>query len=172
MACVEALLVILLAVRPFYADASETREQRAALITPTVQAICGYSPKLWTRAVLAATALDETHFARCVLEDRCHQCPFGMRCDEGLATGPWQVRRHCVAAWDQKATREARERAGAKCTMRTYRASVLLCPDVAWGGFIAHRGWRGCDAPWAAQRYRLARWLAAQLAKRLEGGAQ
>lgn len=162
MTCIDALLLILLSLRPSVADARDSFEERVRLIRPTVVVICQHSEKSWTRAILAATAVFESGLARCVLEDRCKDCPRGMQCDAGLARGPWQVRSSCRGAWDG-ATREDRERAAIQYTIRTYNASLGACRSVLWGGFIKHRGWRSCDAPWAANRYHMARWIQRRL---------
>jgi hypothetical protein len=172
VSCVAAVLAVMLALPGFAPDRHDSPDARRALYLPTAAVICAASEDPWTQAILIATADDETHWARCVLEDRCPECPCGMRCDEGLATGPFQVRGHCLDAWKPGATRIERERAAARCTIRIYNASLHRC-RVPWGGFTGHRGGTPpCDVAWARRRYSVARWAVRKLRQLTERGSE
>ena len=153
--CFEWVLSALLVLPSWYLDRKESPQQRAVLYSPVVATICAVTENQQERAFLATQAYAETKLARYVLENRCPDGPPGARCDEGRATGPWQVHRFCAGAW-LGSTSASRLRAGAICALRGYRWGVKRCGHHE-GGFVVQRGRAGCRAAWAARRVVLMR---------------
>lgn len=151
MSCAEAVLAVWLGWAPWHLDSAETREQRMGLYRPVAEAVCRATRDPVERAFLAVQADAETHLARYVLEDRCHDGPVGARCDQGRARGPWQVHRHCRAAWDDSASHASRLESGARCALLGWRWGVRRWDSWA-GGFQAQRGLAREPLHWASRR--------------------
>jgi len=149
--CISIILRAWLALAPWYLDAHESGEQRTELYRPVAAVVCGIGRTPLERAYLARQAYDETRLARAVIEGRCQDMPVGVRCDEGRATGPWQVHAWCRAAWDQESTDVERWAAGASCSLRAFRSGFARCHTVE-GGIAANSGLARCKAGWARRR--------------------
>jgi hypothetical protein len=146
LTCVDLLLLALLRLAPWYQDVDDSFQQRAELYYPVAVAICAVALNDTERAFLARQAYEETKLARYVLEERCQDGPAGVRCDEGLATGPWQVWGYCKRAWTATYYEE-RLAAGAACSLRLAR--MCRTPE---GWFAAQWGGRECVSPLARKR--------------------
>ena len=156
MTCPLLILAAWAILPTWHQDRDETPEARDALRLPVAEAICRATKDPRERRFLAAQAYAETKLARAVIEERCHDMPEGVRCDEGRARGPWQVHGHCRAAWDSP-TPDARLEAGAQCALRNWRYGVARCKTDA-GGFASQAGGiPRCNAAWARRRVALMR---------------
>lgn len=158
MTCPAWILSLMLSLAPSRLDKHESHEQRVELYRPVAVAICGATKDRRARVWAVAQSYAETKFARYVLEGRCSDGPDGERCDEGRATGPWQVQGWCVPAWAPKASRADRFWAGARCALRGYRYGLHHCGTLE-GAFAAQRGRGRCRANWARRRVALMRRL-------------
>jgi hypothetical protein len=143
--CAYLVLLALLRLAPWYQDVGDSFQARSELYYPVAVAICAVASNDTERAFLAWQAYQETRLARYVLEERCHDGPPGVRCDAGLATGPWQMHAWCTGAWT--GTQQARLEAGARHALRLARR--CRTPE---GWFAAQSGRASCSAPWARQR--------------------
>jgi hypothetical protein len=158
MTCVSWILSLMLSLAPSRLDVSESIEQRRVLYTDVAAAICASTENRKARVFLLAQSYAETKWARYVLEDRCQDGPEGERCDEGRATGPWQIHRYCRKAWSTQRSRVTRFAAGARCALRGYHAGLHRCRCLE-GAFAAQRGRGRCRARWARRRVALMRRL-------------
>ena len=145
MTCPATILAFWLALPQWHGD-SFTPTERAAHNLPVAESICRVARNDNERAFLATQAYAETKLAEAVLVEECHRMPPGSRCDAGLATGPWQVHKHCPEAWTAP-TRADRYDAGARCALRMARQ--CRTPE---GWFAAQGGFRRCAADWARRR--------------------
>jgi hypothetical protein len=122
-ACLGKVMGVLMWLQPWYQDVDETHAQRWALMRPVAVAICSVteSPKEW--AFLLTQGEFECRFARYVLEDRCSDGPPKARCDDGHATGPWQVHRYARTrdAWDKSLPPTLRYMSGARFALHAWR---------------------------------------------------
>jgi hypothetical protein len=139
------ILLAWLALPQWHGDVGDSFQERAELYYPVAAAICSVARNDTERTFLAWQAYQETRLARYVLESRCKDGPPGVRCDEGRATGPWQMYRWCSAAWT--GTQQARLEAGACCALRLARR--CRTPE---GWFAAQSGGASCSSPWARRR--------------------
>ena len=154
MTCVPLILALMLSWPQYHLDRGDPAAARRALYRPVAEAICAVGKTRLERAWLVVQSYHETHWARYVLENRCSEGPPGARCDEGRATGPWQVHSHCAVAWRRTGhfTRKQRQ-AGARCALRVARMGLRRCKTTE-GAFAHQRGSGRCHAPWAAARAR------------------
>lgn len=134
------ILLTLLRLNLWAGDATEPPENRTARLQDIAVAIAGASANRTEAAALLALGEVETRFARYVSEDRCHEGPRGMRCDEGRSRSVWQLQRAaCPSLWelppgDQRATYVA-----AQCAVRLLRYGRAKCGSVA-GAFAVYAG--------------------------------
>jgi hypothetical protein len=154
MPCYAILLRILLALPVWHQDADLSPDARAELYRPVAASICRVGKTPQEQAWLAAQAYSETKLAKAVLEGRCADMPAGSRCDEGRATGVYQVHGHCRNAWTAP-THDERLDAGAKCALRTAKYGVTMCGLA--GSFGFQTGRRVCAGDWIGPRVRLYR---------------
>jgi hypothetical protein len=158
MGCFELVMAAFLALPTWRLDSGDSAV-RVAQYATTVQAVCAATESKVEQAFLIAQAWHETKLAEPVVAEQCHRMPKGERCDEGQASGPWQVHRWCRAAWDQSTTRLTRFTAGAKCALRGFRRGSR----VSWAlGFQAQRSSNPVAKQWAIRR---AKTMATVLAK-------
>ncbi len=144
MTCTATILAFFLSLPQWYGE-SFTPAERATHYLPVAESICRVTRDDNWRAFLATQAYAETKLAEAVLEERCHEMG-KWACDAGLATGPYQVHRHCRDAWTAP-TRAERYDAGARCALMMARQ--CRTPE---GWFAAQGGFRRCAADWARRR--------------------
>ena len=142
--CTALLLKAWLALTPWSGDRHESLESRTALYHPVAETVCKVTEDDLERAMLGAQSYWEgARLARYVLEDRCKDGPPGARCDEGYATGPWQVHRWCRKAWNQTRSRAERLEAGARCALSAARAGRKACGGLR--GMFAYQTSISCS---------------------------
>jgi hypothetical protein len=155
--CIQAILSIMLSFQPAESDKDDNYQARWSLYLPVAQAICSVAQTRLEVAWLLAQSRHETHWARCVLEERCKDCKLGQRCDWSFrdggptSTGPWQVKRRWCRLAVIAPTRLDRYRAGAKCALGLARLGRARCDSVE-GMFAYQKGAGRCRAPWAERR--------------------
>ena len=159
MTCPSLILAAWALLPTWYGDRHESTDTRDAHRLPVATAICRATTDAKERKFLATQAYSETTLARYVIDDRCSDGPVGARCDEGRATGPWQVHRsmaRCARnAWDKSLPVTERYLAGAQCALANWRYGVARCKSDA-GGFAAQGGVLvKCGAAWARRRVAL-----------------
>jgi hypothetical protein len=88
--------------------------------------------------------------------------PAGSRCDEGRATGVYQVHGHCRNAWTAP-THDERLDAGARCAVRGARHGSTVCGIR--GAFGFQTGTRVCSGNWIEPRVRLYRLILGRMAE-------
>jgi len=151
--CVRILIEFWLGLTPWWQDRLETLEARTALYQPVAEVVCASTENQLERAMLGAQAYFEgSRLGRYVLEDRCKDGPRSARCDNGLATGPWQVHGWCRDAWVRPFTpenRAARWEAGADCTLLGARAGRRACGGLR--GMFAYQQGPSCAGNWTAR---------------------
>lgn len=152
------IVALLLSLPQWHADRL-TEDERIALVLPVAMAIATSAATEEERLFLAAQTWHETRLASYVLEERCAEGPPGARCDEGAATGPWQVHRWCAGAWVAESSRTERFTAGAQCALQLYRWGRRECGTAA-GGFAYQRHAGECSPAWALRRVETMRRLA------------
>ena len=147
MTCIDLILTVLISL-PVWRLSTDTPAERAELTRPVAAAICAATSDPTEQAFLATQGDSETKYARPVLEERCHEMPEGERCDQGRATGPWQVHRWCREAWNA-VTHADRLLAGARCALRGWRRGSA---EGDWAqGFQAQKN-AAPPRPWARRR--------------------
>ena len=164
MHCIPIILALMLSWPQYRLDRGDSPAARRALYRPVAEAICAVGKTRMERAWLAVQSDAETHGARCVLEERCRDCPRGARCDwcysgcrlgkpGPTSHGPWQAKiRWCPLAVLAPTLRD-RYKAGARCALRTARRGFKKCGTIE-GAFAHQRGSGRCHARWAAARAR------------------
>lgn len=138
------ILHLLLTVIHLFSGDPKTPER----MTPVARAIQRATTSTEERAFLLAQGEAESHFAAYVLEGRCYDGPKGARCDEGKATGPWQVHAWCRAA-------PSDFEGQARCVLRAYRAGKYACGGSISGALNALAGLRCTAKPWTARVNRI-----------------
>ena len=167
MTCPSIILAAWALLPTWYGDRHESAETRDAHRLPVAEAICRATTDAKERRFLAAQAYAETTLAKYVIEDRCSDGPVGARCDQGRATGLWQIhpnQNECSRrAWDRSLPASERHLAGAQCALANWRYGVARCKTDA-GGFASQAGGIPmCNAAWARRRVALMRKIGGQL---------
>lgn len=163
------LLGVMLSLPAWKQDSGDSTSERVELYAPVAKAIVNVTDDHREQVFLVIQAWFESAFARYVLEDRCHHGPPGGRCDDGTATGPWQVHRWCNEAWDATISHLERLEGGARCALSLARSGRRRCRGAMSGAFAAQwrfdksRGGAWCAQPWAMRR-------AARLERVIGGG--
>jgi hypothetical protein len=162
MTLYEAIVAIMLALRPYYGDheSAEDRKDRIELIAKSiiesvelakcenqpqdsecVKAYDGSSTDL--AAIMIMTGFNESGFARHVHENKCNTK--GGECDGGRAKSPWQFQRTPLSSyeWDRYKGRDAKS-----TKLATNVVSRILAR------FLKNCGsWKGAIAQYATGKY-------------------
>lgn len=171
-ACTAFVLSLLLDLQVWYQDVDNSVETRTRRLEPIAAIICAATSNPREQAFLILQGDHETHYAKYVLEERCSDGPKGARCDNGLATSPWQVHKWCRAAWPPRGGASSRGSAptapvgrllnsnhrfqrflgAARCALQTFRAGLARCGTLE-GAFHAQLGIADCSRPlWTVRR--------------------
>lgn len=157
MTCIDALLVIIMAMPQFQGD-GETPQQRLDRVHAFAELACEYSPEM--AANLTTLAEHESRFARYVWYG-CKTIPSGAaNCDRDRRTGkprakgPFQLWRWCKAVWAAEDGSRAQLRAGMACASRRLRSMARHCRGRNQYGLLAgmFAGYRSRHCEWTGSR--------------------
>jgi hypothetical protein len=162
--CIDIILAFWLALPGWYGDRHLTDAQRLDLWMPVAKTICRVAKTDTDRARAATQAYFEgSRLARYVIQGRCHQGPPGVRCDDGLAWGVWQVHRWCKRAWNKSLPVHERRDAALRCVLQAGRTGLRSCRGEQ--GWFSAQWSLHCTYRWAVRAA-----MARRLLKKLMAG--